>query len=281
MHDSFNYQLLNKPKLKALPKPGKGVRLSQNPSINSSIPQIPGKPSSPELDMAFSHNFHNFLPRSTIADRQLPERLKPRESAALDPDEEEENHLTDIVMVAEFSEQEGPRPLIILSEGYDETLFDANSFAVRIMSVDSSAPPSVGVTGDNNDDDPIFYGGQDVSFRLAQDSVGIHLETADNRVVSHVRHFTLYDLEARGFVRPFCVAYITQNSDKLVRRHDLIDAKFNEATSAFKRGNFHQFSRELQKRLVDLGFTKGRKIEWDQVSGCYHKIWDYHRCTWC
>ena len=204
-------------------------------------------------------------------DPLLPERLKPREAPPLDPFEDEEKPFADLVMVAEFSEQEGPRPLIILDEGYDENIFDPNSFAVRIMSVDASAPPMINGTGskdaddDDEEDNRQRQDVHDASFRLAQDSVVIHLESADDLVVWHVRHFTLYDLEARGFVRPFCVAYVTRNSNKLVRRHELIDAKFREATAALKKGNFIQFSKELQKRFVDLGYTKGRMIEWNQV----------------
>lgn len=264
MHDSSNYHFYTKSKKKTFSKPGRGVRLSNNPSINSFV-TTPDTPTFTSSAMAFSHTFQNYLPPTvaSVPVRQLPERLKPREPETINPEKEEENLLLDLVIVAEFSEQEGPRPLIVLDEGYDESLFDANSFAVRIMSVDASLPPTIGVM--ENVSDEFVHRDYDAAFRLAQDSVVIHLETADDRVVSHVRHFTLYDLEARGFVRPFCVAYVTQNPDKLVRRHDLIDAKFSEATTALKRGNFHQFSRELQKRLVDLGYTKGRMIEWNQV----------------
>ena len=134
------------------------------------------------------------------------------------------------------------------------------------MSVDASAPPTIGASKKEPDGTGSGgNGGVEASFRLASDSIVIHLETGDERVVSHVHHFTLYDLEARGFVRPFCVAYITRKKEKLIRRHGVIDAKFKQATDAFKMGNFLQFSRELEKRLVDLGYTKGRMIEWNQV----------------
>ena len=246
--------------------------------------------------MAFSHSYQSFIPSTIPADPHLPRRLKPIEAEGLvDPGEEEESRFDDLIMLAEFSEKEGPRPLIILSSsrddgddgggdidgiaedaaedhrdpvssGHNAAFFDANAFAVRIMSVDASAPPTIGAPKEESDGGGGGSGsGVETHFRLASDSIVIHLETEEERVVSHVHHFTLYDLDARGFVRPFCVAYVTRKKEKLVRRHGVIDAKFKQATDAFKMGNFLQFSRELQKRLVDLGYTKGRMIEWNQV----------------
>lgn len=46
---------------------------------------------------------------------------------------------------------------------------------------------------------------------------------SDVKVTAYVRHFTLYDLPARGFVRPMCLCYITAAGDKVSwskRLHD-------------------------------------------------------------
>jgi len=40
-------------------------------------------------------------------------------------------------------------------------------------------------------------------------SSAAHLHPRVNYVLSQVQHFTLYDSAARGFVRPFCLAYVT------------------------------------------------------------------------
>ena len=270
MHDSFNYQFLGKSKEKQRPtKTSTSAQLSTNPSINGVVTTIttnasakPAATTTPATsdEMAYSHTIQQFLPSTSKSDPRLPDRFKPQGLAPLRFDDDEVDQFEDLIMLAEFSEQEGPRPLLILSakdfdyskkvdlneeserleEGalmsgtLSETQteestnpptdqfrppFDANSFAVRIMSVDASIPPIIGALDEDGsvEDDQNFDGSQqqDYSFRLAQDSVVIHLEATDENVVSHVRHFTLYDLDARGFVRPFCVAYVTKSSGNL------------------------------------------------------------------
>uniref|UniRef100_A0A8V0YWB5 SMCR8-C9orf72 complex subunit n=1 Tax=Gallus gallus TaxID=9031 RepID=A0A8V0YWB5_CHICK len=73
---------------------------------------------------------------------------------------------------------------------------------------------------------------------------------------AYVHHLTLYDLEARGFVRPFCMAYISADEHKIMQQFQELSAEFSKASECLKTGNRKAFASELEKKLKDLDYTR-------------------------
>uniref|UniRef100_A0A8C0ASD0 SMCR8-C9orf72 complex subunit n=2 Tax=Buteo TaxID=30396 RepID=A0A8C0ASD0_9AVES len=73
---------------------------------------------------------------------------------------------------------------------------------------------------------------------------------------AYVHHLTLYDLEARGFVRPFCMAYISADEHKIMQQFQELSAEFSKASECLKTGNRKAFANELEKKLKDLDYTR-------------------------
>ncbi|KAK7939410.1 hypothetical protein WMY93_002736 [Mugilogobius chulae] len=72
---------------------------------------------------------------------------------------------------------------------------------------------------------------------------------------AYVHHLTLYDLEARGFVRPFCMAYVSADERKIMLQFQELSLRFSQASECLKAGNRRAFAKELQRKLQDLEYT--------------------------
>lgn len=152
----------------------------------------------------------------------------------------------DFILVAEFSEQVGPTPVLTIPDDLRVIgSFDLNHFSVRIMSVDyqasgpSQSPPS--------------SPGPRLNF--SEDSKVILGDSAAD-AFAYVHHLTLYDLEARGMVRPFCMAYVCSDQLKLMENFSELSTRFSEAAESLKTGNRQAFSIELQRKLQELEYRR-------------------------
>uniref|UniRef100_A0AAQ4RVT8 Smith-Magenis syndrome chromosome region, candidate 8b n=1 Tax=Gasterosteus aculeatus aculeatus TaxID=481459 RepID=A0AAQ4RVT8_GASAC len=142
----------------------------------------------------------------------------------------------DFILVAEFSEQVGPRPVLTIPDvpGVIGS-FDLNHFSVRIMSVDYQASgPCQAAPGPR--------------LNFSEDSKVVLGDSAED-AFAYVHHVTLYDLEARGLVRPFCMAYVCSDQEKLTENFCELSSGFAKASESLKTGNRQAFSAELQRRL--------------------------------
>lgn len=150
----------------------------------------------------------------------------------------------DFILISEFSEQVGPQPLLTVP---DQTKacgsFDLNHFALRIMSVDYQTT-FAGSTGCAH---PKLNFVEDSKVVLGDSREGAY---------AYVHHLTLYDLEARGFVRPFCMAYVSSEEEKMMRCFRQLSAEFSKASECLKTGNRKNFANEVDKRLSDLEYTR-------------------------
>ena len=99
-------------------------------------------------------------------------------------------------------------------------------------------------------------------FNLTKDTSIINYWDSANSVAACVHHFNLYDLEARGFVRPFCLAYISYDRAKPVIYFEQIRKRFNEITDLLKKSNFNLFKLDLEQRCLDLKFTRDLFLKW-------------------
>ncbi|XP_051939977.1 guanine nucleotide exchange protein smcr8b isoform X2 [Hippocampus zosterae] len=152
----------------------------------------------------------------------------------------------DFVLVAEFSEQVGPTPVMTIPEeaGAGGSL-DLNYFSVRIMSVDyqASGPggPSPSASGPRlnfNEDSEVVLG-----------------DSAE-RAFAYVRHVTLLDPAARGMVRPFCLAYVCSQQAKIMDNFGRLSAGFGRAADSLKTGNRQAFSLELHGELHRMQYER-------------------------
>ncbi|XP_056391519.1 guanine nucleotide exchange protein SMCR8 [Hyla sarda] len=151
----------------------------------------------------------------------------------------------DFILISEFSEQVGPQPLLTIPDDPRvRGAFDLNYFSLRIMSVDYQAsfvghPP----------------GSSYPKLNFVEDSKVV-LGDSKEGAFAYVHHLTLYDLEARGFVRPFCMAYISTDEDKIMAQFLELSGDFSKASDCLKTGNRKAFANELEKKLKDLDYTR-------------------------
>nr|XP_020670276.1 Smith-Magenis syndrome chromosomal region candidate gene 8 protein [Pogona vitticeps] len=151
----------------------------------------------------------------------------------------------DFILISEFSEQVGPQPLLTIPDDAKVCgTFDLNYFSLRIMSVDYQAsfvghPPGCPYP----------------KLNFVEDSKVV-LGDSKEGAFAYVHHLTLYDLEARGFVRPFCMAYISADEHKIMQMFQGLSVEFSKASECLKTGNRKAFAGELEKKLKDLDYTR-------------------------
>ncbi|KPP68918.1 smith-Magenis syndrome chromosomal region candidate protein 8-like [Scleropages formosus] len=168
----------------------------------------------------------------------------------------------DFILISEFSEQVGPQPLLTVPDGPKACgTFDLNYFSLRIMSVDYQAsfvghPPGCSYP----------------KLNFVEDSKVV-LGDSKEGAFAYVHHLTLYDLEARGFVRPFCMAYVSADERKIMRQFLQLSSEFSKASECLKTGNRKAFANEIEKKLKDLEYTRAvlhRETELQKLNnGCY------------
>ncbi|CAB4007995.1 Hypothetical predicted protein [Paramuricea clavata] len=160
--------------------------------------------------------------------------------------------MQDFIMVAEFSEHEGPRPLFTIPDDAGK-MFDQNAFSVHVMSVD-------------------YHAQSGLSFSLVDDTQLIFSEDREN-IYAYVHHFILHDIEARGFVRPFCMCYISNSKKKIMDNLEHFIHEFSKISNHFKTANRPLFLDDLKQRIADLNYVNGcyenletKNSEWVEVS---------------
>ncbi|XP_026998857.2 guanine nucleotide exchange protein smcr8b isoform X2 [Tachysurus fulvidraco] len=149
----------------------------------------------------------------------------------------------DFILISEFSEQVGPQPLLTIPDTTACGSFDLNHFSLRIMSVDYQTTFA----------GPAGYTHAKLNF--VEDSKVV-LGDSREGAYAYVHHLTLYDLEARGFVRPFCMAYVSSEEEKIMHRFRHLSAMFSKASECLKTGNRKNFANEVDKKLSDLEYTR-------------------------
>lgn len=141
-----------------------------------------------------------------------------------------------------FCFQVGPKPVLTIPDDPRAIgSFDLNHFSVRIMSVDYQA------SGPGHA--PPASPGPRLNF--SEDSKVVLGDSAES-AFAYVHHMTLYDLEARGMVRPFCMAYVCSDQGKLMENYAELSTFFSQAADSLKTGNRQAFSMELQRKLQEL-----------------------------
>ncbi|KAF9186782.1 Guanine nucleotide exchange protein smcr8 [Haplosporangium sp. Z 767] len=117
-----------------------------------------------------------------------------------------------------------------------EETFDIHEFVLRITSVDQQVRE------------------MSEGFRIPED-IEVHISDTEKGYWAYVHHFTLFDINARGFVRPFCMSYITRDPYKIMAHYEDMRHKFSKAALYFKTGNYTLFRQDLTRKLRDLNYT--------------------------
>ncbi|GFS21940.1 smith-Magenis syndrome chromosomal region candidate 8 [Elysia marginata] len=141
----------------------------------------------------------------------------------------------DFIMVAEFSELEGPKPVMTIPKDGGSS-FDQNTFSVKILAVDHQHATE--------------------GFTITEDAQVVYSDL-ELGVFAFVHHLVLFDNTARGFVRPYCIAYITSQQRKIMSFYEEISWQMKKAARYLKYGNRMVFVGDLERHLKDLDHTKG------------------------
>ncbi|XP_070190921.1 guanine nucleotide exchange protein SMCR8-like [Littorina saxatilis] len=152
------------------------------------------------------------------------------------------NSMDDFVMVAEFSEIEGPKPVLTIPKDAGSNI-DQNALSVKLMAVDHQTSSE--------------------GFSISEDTQVV-LSDDESGVSAFVHHFVLYDNQARGFVRPYCMVFISSDIRKIIMFYEELSSQFKRAARFLKYGNRLLFVKDLERHLQDLEHTKGYLL--NQVS---------------
>ncbi|KAI9262754.1 hypothetical protein BY458DRAFT_540765 [Sporodiniella umbellata] len=171
----------------------------------------------------------------------------------------EKTPFDDFVLLSEFSEIEGPLPLLIIIQntcidlkqsGWEMQVkqagletFDLNAFVLRVVSVDRT-------TTENE---------QQGTFSIPDDSQ-VYFTDKEQQFSAFTHHLTLFDIHARGYVHPVSLSYITQNASRMMIQLDSLMSQFHLLSLHLKRGNYANFMLDLKCRLLDLDYTRTQKI---------------------
>jgi len=145
----------------------------------------------------------------------------------------------DFILVSEFSELEGPIPLFILPDKCSIDKGFINSIVLRMMSVDYQSNKSVPIIGSepsSNEDTQVF------------------LDHPLENAFSYVYHFTLFDIYARGFVRPICMSFVTHEKSKIINHFTEFSERFSKIANLLKQGNREVYESDVNAlKLTALG----------------------------
>ncbi|KAI8351210.1 hypothetical protein EDC96DRAFT_518900 [Choanephora cucurbitarum] len=176
----------------------------------------------------------------------------------------------DFVLISEFSELEGPLPLAVVTgttyldlKQYDSKQdsifiekelehlglesFDFNAFVLRVVSVDRSSEIEQLTTSLSEESSSLF---------LIPDDTQIYFTDSEHKFFAFTHHLTLFDINARGYVHPIALSYITRDPDKIMLRFQEFMDKFTEVSIKMKKGNYLNFMLDLKCRLRDLQYTQ-------------------------
>ena len=171
------------------------------------------------------------------------------------------SYTDDFILLSEFSEIEGPKPLFTIpTDGGCN--FNKNDYSLHVMCVDFHTTQQQ----QKNLSNTLISNGLTSRFSLTKDTSLINYwDLCSNGISAYVHHFTLYDIEARGFVRPFCLTYITYDREKVQVYFNNYVQIFTKITDIFKRSNLNLFKRHLDEHMKNLYYTREKFLLWTNL----------------
>ncbi|KAI7850299.1 hypothetical protein BDC45DRAFT_518504 [Circinella umbellata] len=96
------------------------------------------------------------------------------------------------------------------------------------------------------------------------DDTQVYTTDTEKQFFAFTHHLALFDINARGYVHPVALSYITCDPEKIVWRFEDFSERFNEVSRLMKKGNFSNFAMDLKCRLMDLEYTQKRVLSHDE-----------------
>ncbi|CAG7833445.1 unnamed protein product [Allacma fusca] len=172
----------------------------------------------------------------------LPNEFQILEETAVPLLQTADDTFQDFIIIAEFSEMEGPTPLCTIPiDAPNKSDINLNNLAVHLMSTDYQ----VNTVG---------------NFKVCEDTQVMRTNVFKD-VHVFMQYFTLYDIKARGFVRPFCFGYVSKDHVKIDKNVSKFAVEFDKMTNILKHTNRQWFSLELQQYLAKLKSAKEDYIQ--------------------
>lgn len=95
---------------------------------------------------------------------------------------------------------------------------------------------------------------------------------------SQVHHCTLSDMQARGYVRPICISYVTSDPHKVMMLFEDLLTEFSKVTAYLKYDNHALFLADLERRHADLLYTRSLLMSDDPAVRARIPTDVRHRC---
>ncbi|KAG8191839.1 hypothetical protein JTE90_022828 [Oedothorax gibbosus] len=130
----------------------------------------------------------------------------------------------DFILIAENSEIHGPNPLFTIPDL--NSSIDLNALSTQILSADYQ-----GLSNNK------ILPGSNAQLLMPDLAVDVH---------AAINYFFLFDSEARGYVRPTCLAYFTSDKHKLIKLAKPIFTALSEVAAIFQHSNILHHTSELR-----------------------------------
>nr|CAG4714495.1 unnamed protein product [Naegleria fowleri] len=140
----------------------------------------------------------------------------------------------DFIVMAEFCEQKGPTPLLILPSERSLERFNVQKFVTRVLAGDHTRKHDK--LGDN------------LTWICPEDTQ-VYLTDPVQGAFAYVHHLTLHDINARGYVRPLVICYVTNDKDKIMHHFEYLVNAFTQVSHTLKYGNNCKFLSDIQQQL--------------------------------
>ncbi|KAG0236787.1 Guanine nucleotide exchange protein smcr8 [Actinomortierella wolfii] len=188
----------------------------------------------------------------------------------------------DFILISEFSEIEGPRAVMTVPDNVIDLTFDSFAAAKQkdggtgarslsnCLDGNGASTSGAGMTPSASRDQQKAFDVHEFVLRITSvdhqsremsdsfhipEDIEVYICESEQHYWAYVHHFTLFDVNARGFVRPFNISYITRDPNKILPNYEDIRRKFSKAAQYFKMGNYALFRHELTRKLKDLNYT--------------------------
>eukprot|EP01086_Lenisia_limosa_P002013 TRINITY_DN142_c0_g1_i1.p1 TRINITY_DN142_c0_g1~~TRINITY_DN142_c0_g1_i1.p1 ORF type:complete len:579 (+),score=13.12 TRINITY_DN142_c0_g1_i1:2-1738(+) len=134
--------------------------------------------------------------------------------------------MSDFIFISEFNEYQGPTPVAVIPE-HCSNCIDVAEFSLKLQEIDFQ---------------------QILNKESLQIPLDFYCVVPYMSVVAYVHCFTLLDVNARGYFRCICMAYVTKEADKLFFNLFDLHSVFCNVINVFKDGNSIVFLRDLERR---------------------------------
>ena len=152
--------------------------------------------------------------------------------------ESEERH--DYIILGEFSEQLGPVAIWTVPENAELDQEELQKDLSRMMSVDYQMWKDAVAT-----------------FKEDTRNVSSNLNTG---VTYYAHHFSLLDIQARGYVRPLTLAYFTESSELIMSYYIELTQVFSGVSSLLKRHNKAVMERDAERLIAEEALPESSNV---------------------